>query len=44
VFNNVTGKDERGLVVDIFLDPENLQGSTVETLHDLEWNGKALVE
>lgn len=44
MFNNVTGRDERGLVVDIFLDPENPQGSTVETLHDLEWNEEALVE
>jgi hypothetical protein len=31
-------------VVEIFLDPENPQGSTLETLHALEWDEEALVE
>jgi hypothetical protein len=42
--NIKTGKDKRGIVVEIFLDPENPQGSTPETLHALEWDEEALVE
>ncbi|KAG4434692.1 hypothetical protein IFR05_009838 [Cadophora sp. M221] len=35
--------DERGVVVRIYLDPENPLGSTMVTLPDLEANGPALI-
>ncbi|TAQ89481.1 hypothetical protein B7494_g2238 [Chlorociboria aeruginascens] len=35
--------NERGVVVSIFLDPENPQWSTTFTLEDLEWRGGALI-
>ncbi|KUJ17560.1 uncharacterized protein LY89DRAFT_668872 [Mollisia scopiformis] len=35
--------DERGVVVTIYHDPENTQGSTNDTIFPLEWTGAALL-
>ncbi|CZR56496.1 uncharacterized protein PAC_06384 [Phialocephala subalpina] len=35
--------DERGVVVTIYIDPENDQGSISETIYELEWGGGALL-
>jgi hypothetical protein len=34
--NTTTGRDQRGIVVEIFLDPNNPQGSTSDILRNLE--------
>lgn len=38
VADYITGREARGMVVTIYLDPENEQGSTFDTLHALEWS------
>ena len=40
----IIGRDTRGMVVSIYLDPENDQGSTRETLVELEWTQGHLVQ
>jgi len=37
------GRDARGLVVSIYYDPENNDGSTRDALYNLEWNMGALL-
>lgn len=37
-------EDGRGVVVSIYLDPINAQGSTTDTLYALEWSSSALVK
>lgn len=43
VIDYVAGQDRRGKVVTIYLDPENPQGSTQTTLHELEWTSGAVL-
>jgi len=41
--NNPSGDDHRGVVVNIYYDPRNSQGSTRDLLYALEWRGPALL-
>lgn len=41
--NTTTGREQRGIVVEIFLDPNNPQGSTSDILFGLEMSGGPLV-
>jgi hypothetical protein len=39
----VIGREQRGMVVTIYLDPENTQGSTPDILMELEWTGAHII-
>lgn len=40
---SIPGLDERGVVVSIFLDPDNPEGSTWDSIAALEWEGGPLI-
>jgi hypothetical protein len=42
--NSVAGLAERGVVVSIYLDPDNEEGSTHQILENLEWACRAVIE
>lgn len=43
IADSFIGREERGIVVSIYLDPDNEQGSTSNTLYSLEWTSASIL-